>query len=179
VQKMQWVGIIVFVVFIISAWLLITAFLGRSDYFKLRSVESKGAADRSLSAVRSEILTNYKDRNIFGIDLKVIAAGLEPRYPDARDIAVKRVLPDKLCIELTFRKPVAVLSNGRDLVVDRDGVILVNRDLSSMGDLPVIKGVDARYAGRFRKKCESSNLRAALELVEIIKRTRRVWTPAI
>ena len=172
VQKVQWISMIVFIVFIVSAWFLTTAFLEKSDYFRLRSVESKGAADKNLVAVRNEILADYKDKNIFKIDLKAISSGLEPRYPDAKEIIVKRLLPDKLFITLNFRKPVAILSNGRNFPVDRDGVILVNRDLSSMGDLPVIKGVDAKYAGRFRKRSESSNLKAALELVDIIKRTR-------
>lgn len=172
VQKMQWIGVIVFIIFIVSAWLLTTAFLGRSDYFRLRYVEPKGAADRSLIVVRNEILADYKDKNIFKIDLKAIASGLEPRYPDAKDIVVKMVLPDKLSISLSFRKPVAILSSGRNFPVDSDGVILVNRDLSRLGDLPVIKGVDAKYAGRFRKRCESRNLKAALELVDVIKRTK-------
>lgn len=169
---MQWIGVIVFIIFIVSAWLLTTAFLGRSDYFRLRYVEPKGAADRSLIVVRNEILADYKDKNIFKIDLKAIASGLEPRYPDAKDIVVKMVLPDKLSISLSFRKPVAILSSGRNFPVDSDGVILVNRDLSRLGDLPVIKGVDAKYAGRFRKRCESRNLKAALELVDVIKRTK-------
>ena len=172
VHKIQWIGMIVFIVFIVSAWLLITAFLERSDYFRLRYVEPRGAEDRSLAAIREEILADYKDKNIFKIDLKAIAKGLEPRYPDAKDIIVKRIMPDKIFIALSFRKPVAILSSGRNFPVDRDGVILVNRDLSILVDLPVIKGVDAKYAGRFRKRCESSNLRAALELVDIIKRTR-------
>lgn len=172
VQKVHWIGLIIFVVFVALIWLLTTAFLERSDYFRLRSVELRGAADKSLLAVRSEILATYKDRNIFKIDLKAIAVGLEPRYPDARDIIVKRALPDKLLIDLTFRKPVAILSNGRNFPIDKDGVVLVNRDLSRLGDLPVIKGVDVKYAGRFKKKCESSSLRSALELVDIIKRTK-------
>lgn len=172
VQKIQWIGMIVFIVFMVSAWILIAAFLERSDYFRLRSVESKGAADKSLVSIRNEILANYKDKNIFKIDLKAISGGLEPRYPDAKDIIVKRILPDKLLISLSFRKPVAILSNGRNFLVDRDGVILVNRDISSMGDLPAIKGVDPKYAGRFRKRCESANLKAALELIDTIKRTK-------
>jgi hypothetical protein len=172
VQKTQWIGAIVFIIFIVSAWLLAKAFLERSDYFRLRYVEAKGAADRSLVIIRNDILANHKDKNIFKIDLKAIAGSLEPRYPDAKDITVNRVLPDKLSVSLSFRKPVAILNNGRNFPVDRDGVILVNRDLSSMGDLPIIKGVDAKYAGRFRKRCESSNLRAALELVDTIRKTR-------
>jgi Cell division septal protein len=172
VQKAQWIGIIVFIVFIVLAWLLTVAFLERSDYFRLRAVEAKGAAEASLSAMKNEILSENKNKNIFKIDIKAIARGLEPRYPDAKDVIVKRLLPDKLLIGLNFRKPVAILMDGRNFPVDRDGVILVNRDLSSLGDLPAIKGVDAKYAGGFRKRCESSNLKAALDLADIIKKTR-------
>lgn len=172
VRKTQWIGLAVFITFMVSAWFLTMAFLQRSGYFRLKAVESRGAADSSLASIRDEILAGHKDKNIFRIDLKAIAEGLEPRYPDAKDIIVNRVLPDKLLVVLNFRKPVAVLSNGRKFPVDRDGVILVNRGLSGLDDLPVIKGVDIRYAGRFRKRCESDNLRAALELVDIIKRTR-------
>lgn len=172
VRKTQLMGVVVIAAFIISAWFLAAAFLDRSDYFRLRFVEPKGAAQSSLAAIRNETLANHKGKNIFRIDLKAIAAGLEPRYPDAKEIIVTRALPDKLCINLNFRKPVAILNNGRNLPVDRDGVILVNRDISILGDLPVIKGIDAKYAGRFRKKCESRNLKAALELVEIINKTK-------
>ncbi len=172
VKKAQWIGMVVLIAFLVSAYLLTAAFLSRSDYFKLRSVEASGAANRSLAVIRSEILANYKGDNIFKIDLKAIATGLEPRYPDAKDIIVKRVLPDKLFIFLSFRKPVAILSDGRNYPVDKDGVILVNRDLANLGDLPVIKGVQAKYAGRFKKRCESRNLKAALELVDIVKRAR-------
>lgn len=172
IKKMQWFGMIILIIFIISAWILVTKFLENSNYFRLRSVEARGAADISLAVIKNEILENHKDKNIFKIDIKAIAGNLEPRYPDAKDIIVKRMLPDKLFVDLSFRKPVALLNNGRNFPVDRDGVILVNRDLLSVGDLPVIKGVDPKYAGRFRKRCESRNLKAALELIDIIKNTR-------
>jgi cell division septal protein FtsQ len=148
------------------------AFLEKSDYFRLRFVDVKGAADKSLTGIKNELLAGYKNRNIFKVDLKAISRSLEPRYPDAKDIVVKRTLPDKLSIDLNFRKPVAVLSNGRNFPVDDEGVVLVNRDMAGLGDLPVIKGVNVKSAGRFGKKCESSNLRAALELVDIIKKAR-------
>jgi len=172
VSQMQWIGMIVSIILIVLAWFFIASFLSRSDYFKLKSVEVRGAADKSLVVIRNEILGNYKDKNIFSIDIKAIAAGLEPKYPDAKDIIVRRSLPDKLFIFLNFRRPVAILANVRNFPVDRDGVILVNRDISGLEDLPLIKGVDARYAGGFRKRCASNSLKAALELIDIIKRTR-------
>ena len=165
-------GIIVLVVSIVLIWVLIKAFLERSDYFRLRSVDAKGASEMSLISIRSGLLRSYKDVNIFKINLSAIAKSLEPRYPDAKDIIIKRALPDKLLIELNFRKPVAILSNGHNYPVDREGVILVNRDPAKLGDLPVIKGVDLKYALKVHSKNESRNLSAALQLLDEIKKAR-------
>lgn len=166
------VGIIVLIVFIVLAWVLTAAFFEKSDYFKLKSVEAKGALGASLSPAENELIKYYKGANIFRVDLKAIARYLEPQYPDARDIIVKRELPDKLLVEFNFRKPVAILSNGQNYPVDREGVILVNRDTARLSGLPVIKGVDPKYAGKPHKQNESRNLKAALSLLEEIKKAR-------
>jgi cell division septal protein FtsQ len=165
-------GISVIIGFIILAWVLIAAFLERSDYFKIRSVEARGASEPNLIAIRSELLRYYKDKNIFKIDIRYIAKGFEGQYPDAKYIAVKRVLPDKLLVDLTFRRPVALLTNGKYYPVDRSGVILVNMDPMKTPDLPRIIGVDIRLAGRPHKKNESKELEAALSLIDEIKKAR-------
>ncbi|MBI5123821.1 MAG: hypothetical protein HZA72_00190 [Candidatus Omnitrophica bacterium] len=165
-------GIIILIIFAAFVLVLAKAFLERSDYFRLKSVEAKGAAETSLVSMRSELLSRYKDRNIFKIDIKSIASGLEPRYPDAKDIVVKRVLPDKLLVDLKFRRPCALLSNGTMFPVDREGVVLVNMDPSRPKGLPVIKGVDHKLAGRAHKRCASAGLLAALDLLDEIRRAR-------
>ena len=165
-------GMIVLIVFIIFSWVLITAFLERSDYFMLRSVEARGASEISLISIRSDLLRHYKDNNIFKINLTAIAKSLELRYPDAKDIIVNRALPDKLLVELNFRSPVAILSNGLLLPIDGEGFILVNRDPARLGGLPVISGVNPKYAGKLHKKNESKNLEAALKLLDEIKKAR-------
>lgn len=154
------------------AWVLVTAFLERSDYFRLRSVESKGAVEASLAAVKNDILRQYRDRNIFKIDIKAVARYLEPKYPDAKDITVKRVLPDKLLIDLKFRRPVALLGNGQVYPIDRDGVILVNINSMKLKGFPIIKGIDPRLAGKPHKKNESKGLLVALSLLDEIKKMR-------
>ena len=163
-------GIIVLIVFVVLAWVLTTAFLEKSDYFRLKSVEVKSSAGANFISMKDELLRRYRDNFIFRINLNAIARSIEPQYPDARDIIVKRVLPDKLLVELNFRKPVAILSNGQNYPVDREGVILVNRDTAALGGLPIIKGVDPRHAGKLHKKNESKNLEAALTLLDEIKR---------
>lgn len=164
--------IAVLVVSLILAWVLIKAFLEKSDYFRLRAVDTKGASEASLIALKNDILRQYKDKNIFLVDIKAMAAGLEPKYPDAKEITVKRILPDKLLVSMNFRKPVALLSNGQVYPIDREGVILVNINSMKLNSLPVIKGIDPRLAGKPNKKNRSRNLLIALNLLDEIKKTR-------
>ena len=167
------IGIIaVSAVSVALAWVLVTAFLERSDYFRLKSVDVKGASEASLIGVKSDLLKQYKDKNIFRVEIGAIAQGLEPKYPDAKDIIVKRVLPDKILVDLRFRRPVALLGNGQIYPVDNEGVILVNLNSMKMKDFPLIRGIDPRLAGKPHKKNSSRNLAVALDLLNEIKRTR-------
>lgn len=164
--------IVVSVASVVLVWILVTAFLERSDYFRLKSVDAKGAAETSLAGMKNDLLRQYKDKNIFRIDIKAIAKNIEPKYPDASSIIVKRVLPDKLLVDLKFRKPVALLGNGQVYPIDREGVILVNINSMKLKDFPIIKGIDPRLAGKPHKKNESKNLLLALDLLDEIKRAR-------
>jgi cell division protein FtsQ len=166
------VVIIVSFVFVILLSLLIKAFFEKSDYFRLRAVDTKGAAEAGLAVIKNDILKQYKDRNIFKIDLKAIAGSLEPKYPDAKEILVKRSLPDKLIVDLRFRRPVALLGGIQTYPIDREGVILVNINSMKLKDFPIIRGIDPRLAGKAHKKNESKNLLIALDLLDEIKRTR-------
>lgn len=164
--------IIVSIVSLSLVWVLVTAFLERSDYFRLNNVDAKGAQEASLIGMRGDILKQYKDRNIFKLNLTAIAESIEPKYPDAKQIIVKRVLPDKLLIDMTFRKPVALLGNGQVYPIDREGVILVNINSMKLKDFPIIRGIDPRLAGKTHKKNGSRNLLIALDLLDEIKRTK-------
>ncbi len=164
--------IIVSIISVILAWVIVTAFLDRSDYFRVRSIDAKGASEASLTIIKNELLKYYKDKNIFKIDLGYAVKSLEPKYPDAKDIIVKRVLPDKLLVDIRFRKPVALLGNGQYYPVDREGVILVNVGSVKSSNLPIIKGIDMRLAGKPHKKNESKALNSALNLIDEIRKKR-------
>lgn len=165
-------GISVVVFSLILAWVLVAAFLNRSDYFKIRNIEVKGAQGAGFSVVSANLLKHYKNKNIFKVNIGNIAGELEPQYPDARDIFVKRALPDKLIVDFRFRKPAAILDDGQYHLVDREGVVLVNMDPAKLKNLVVIRGVAERQAGRAKKKNESRALTAALDLIDEIKRAR-------
>ena len=128
---------LVILVFISVAILLVRAFLYRSDYFRVRSVETGGyiTDPKTAISVNVRLLNLHKGKNIFSVNLKNAAASLENSYPDARDVVVKISLPDKLAVNMNFRVPVAIVRNGRDCPIDEDRCILINTNPAQMSTL--------------------------------------------
>jgi cell division septal protein FtsQ len=160
------------VVLAFSALLCLAAVFSLSlinlDYFRLRAVETHGAA--GISFKPEEILSLYRGRNIFSVDIKAIADNIASKYPDARDVLVKRKLPDSLCISITLRKPVALIKDEKYYPVDSDGVILPNADASLWQKLPVITGVSVK--DRSGRRFESRPLKVAFELIGEMEKLR-------
>lgn len=164
----------VLVIFIVVVFALGRAFIYRSDYFRLRAVETREAFldHKSIMMINNKVLESYKGRNVFNIDLKYIAGSLWRAYPDAKDIAVRISLPDKLTINMKFRKPVAMVKGEKLYPIDEEGFVLPSVNPAMLTDLPVIEGVSIRYDERRGKKSSSVNLKLALELLRDIKESR-------
>ena len=160
------VTVVITAVFILTAFLLAKAFLYRSDYFKVRTIETREALldQKTMIGVNNQLLNLYKGRNIFSIDLKYISRSLQASYPAAKEVIVRSSLPDRLVILMKFRRAVALVKNlNRSYVIDEDGVALPGADINTMKDLPVIEGI---------KKFDARNLRLALDLLKEIKKAR-------
>jgi len=172
VQKI--LNVVVLIIFIAVLFILGRAFIYRSDYFRLRAVETKEAFldHKSILMINNKILESYKGRNVFNLDLKYIAGSLWRSYPDAKDIVVKISLPDKLTINMKFRKPVAMVKGEKLYPIDEEGFVLPSVNPAMLTDLPVIDGVSIRYDERRGKKSSSVNLKLALLLLRDIKESR-------
>jgi cell division septal protein FtsQ len=168
------INVLVAAILLFVVFLLAKAFLYRSDYFRLRAVETKNSFldQRTIFSINNQLLTTYKNRNVFGIKLKNIAESLQRSYPDAKEVVVRVVLPDKLAVDLKFRRPVAMVRNGKYYAIDEEGFVLPSVDVAPLKDLPVIEGIDIRYDEKKGKKSSSMNLRLALELLKNIKEAR-------
>ena len=167
-------GAIVIIIFIISAFLLIKAFLRRSDYFKVRNIDLRSVFldQRSLAFTHHQLWSLYKGKNIFTVNLKSAAASLQDTDPDAKDVVVRIAPPDKLVVDMKFRKPVAIVRSTKDYPVDEDGFVLSSIAAGQyLKDLPVIEGVYIKYEERRGKKSVSKNLKLALELLSEIKKS--------
>ena len=162
----------VFVILVIVVTLLVQAFLYRSDYFNLRAVETRETAldNQSMVYIDSKVLSSYKGRNIFTIDLKGIADFLRGVFPDARKVMVRLALPDKIVMTIQFRRPVALVKGSRYYPVDNEGVVLQNANSKLFKFLPVIEGVRIRPNARTAVRgVPYRNLRFALELLDEIR----------
>ncbi len=162
----------VIIIFIVVASVCVKAFLYRSDYFRLRAVETKAAfLDQRISLmISNQVLSAHKARNVFKINLKYIAQSIQGLYGDVKDVVVRIALPDKLIVTLKLRKPVALVRNAKYYPIDEEGVVLPGMGrVEALKDLPIIEGVDMRYVSR---RGAPVNLKLALELLKDIKAAR-------
>ena len=140
-------------------------------YFKLSGIE---VIDRSRAippeAIKKE-LRMYEGRNIFDIDIDSISSRIKSGHPVIKKAVVKRVLPNRLEIDIIPRVPVAKIKDRRYYFpVDEDGMVL-SPELKS-GKLPVIIGLSMWLRPRVGEKLKSGQLRKAFSLIDALKKRK-------
>lgn len=86
------------------------------------------------------------DRNLMRLDLDRLRRSLE-LIPWVKTVVVRRVLPDKLMIDIEEREPVAFARVAQGtLLIDGEGILLENNPENlSQSDFPVILGMESGY----------------------------------
>lgn len=122
------------------------SFLLASEHFNVTEIE---VIDQELD-VEGYIFANIEDNpNIFKIDLEMIADNIEYKHSDIQKAIVKRELPNKLVVEVLFRRPVAQIALGETrgnyqnksfFTVNKDGYILTDLGRRPKRKLPIIYG---------------------------------------
>ncbi|MCK4993571.1 MAG: cell division protein FtsQ/DivIB [Candidatus Omnitrophica bacterium] len=122
------------------------SFLLASEYFNVTEIE---VVDQELD-VEGYVFANIENNpNIFKVDLKMVADDIEYRYSDIQKAIVKRELPNKLVVEVLFRRPVAQIAVGATranyqeenfFTVNKDGYILSELGQRAKKRLPIIYG---------------------------------------
>jgi len=165
----------VLIIFVIVIFILARAFLTRSDYFRLRTIETRSPASETgmMPSIKYDQLLNlYKGRNIFTVDLNSIVRFFEDAYPDGKEIRAYIVLPDKIIVSLRCRWPAAFLKGERAYIIDNEGYILSGMYTNSLKNLPVIEGINTQPGERVGRKFTSANLKTTLELLKEIKKSK-------
>lgn len=137
--------------------------LKNSDYFKIKDIiVNKGKEGFDFS-----YLVGY---NMFALDLKKESSRISELYPSCSNIRLIRVLPNRLFIGFTDRKPLAYVKLYRYFCVDRDSVLLDAQGALPELELPVILGLETKIFGaKAGKQYNIKELTLALNIIREVK----------
>ncbi|MFH1061613.1 MAG: FtsQ-type POTRA domain-containing protein [Candidatus Omnitrophota bacterium] len=151
----------------------LNSFLFASDYFNVSEIE---VLDKNPDKIDYPLARIDDQANIFRIDLGQIADNVEQEYYDIQKAIVKRVLPNKLVIEVLRRRPIAQIKVKENRQSEKtEHFFLVNKEAYILADigsrkrkaLPVILGAELSAqeieVGRAYPK---TNLVCALDFLE-------------
>lgn len=133
---------------VILVWLLGVALLYSvyhvvfvQPYFEVKTIEVSGDMNR-LPPDQIRVLAQIPEHsNLFSTRVSVIKQRiLKDKW--VKDLAVRRMLPDKLAIFVTEYKPVAIVNLDRLYFVDDEGTIFKEVEAEDPKDYPVLTGLD-------------------------------------
>lgn len=152
------------VIFVLIA--AIYLFLGNSRYFKLDTIE---VIDKSHATAleAGDLLSMYKGRNIFGIDIDSLSSQIKRDAPTIKHAIVKRVLPNKLEIDIIPRVPIAKIKSHGYFPIDRTGMVL-SPEIKT-GKLPIIMGFSIWLNPKVGTKLENPQVRNAFLLIDALE----------
>ena len=137
---------IIGLVFFVWISINIRSFLFASEYFNVNEIE---IIDKYSDAIDYPLARIKKNPNIFKVDLGGISQNLERENSHIQKAIVKRILPNKLLIEVLWRTPIAQLAipannSSSDKYffysVNNDSYILANWGIRRKKGFPVIVG---------------------------------------
>lgn len=148
------------------------AFLLASEYFNVTEIE---VIDQEPNVLEYSLARIKDNPNIFKIDLGMIADNIEYEHSDIQKAIVKRVLPNKLVVEVLRKRPVAQIAIGLTrqnsyaenfFTVNKDGYILSELGRRPRRNLPVIYGCNlASEEIELGHSYAYSNLKYALDFL--------------
>ncbi|MFH1094479.1 MAG: cell division protein FtsQ/DivIB [Candidatus Omnitrophota bacterium] len=151
------------------------SFLHASEYFNITEIE---VVDQEPDVVEYSLARIKDNPNIFKVDLERIADNIEYEHSDIQKAIVKRVLPNKLIIEVLRRRPVAQIAVGLSrqdqeadnfFAVNKDGYILSDIGGRPNKNLPVIYGCNlASSEIETGHSYAYSNLKYALDFLKLL-----------
>jgi len=141
-------------------------FFVNSPYFKLETIE---VIDRSQVNVVNvdELLSTYKGRNIFSIDINSLSAQIKSDAVFIKHAIVKRILPNKLEIEIVGRIPIAKLKSHKYFPIDRTGMVLPPD--TKTGKLPIIMGLSMWLRPKVGMELNNPQIESAFLLIDALR----------
>lgn len=107
------------------------------DHLRLSRVEVRPRTEPECFRVESEA-SRYLSANLLALDTALLAARIKS-LPWIKDARIRKSFPSTLRIDMTVRKPMAVLDRGPLFLVDEEGVLLGPADAAAADALPVLR----------------------------------------
>lgn len=165
-------GLLVGFGFLTGAAALVGGFvLVRPDLMLVENVEFVGN-DRAQVASLRHLSDIRNGTTIWAADVEKARVGVE-RHPWVRSARARAVFPDTVRIEITERRPVALLRTDALYYIDETGEVFLEVEGDDL-DYPVISGVDAELAAR-HPDLPRLAVRDALALIDELDRKGLVF----
>ncbi|MFH1655105.1 MAG: cell division protein FtsQ/DivIB [Candidatus Omnitrophota bacterium] len=152
----------------LSLSLGVLKFLKNSSYFDIKQII---CSDIERQSELKRVL-DLKEKNIFSLDLKAVSEKLQSEYPQAAQIVISRIFPDKLLIEFRERAPFAKFQlSNQDFVIDNEAVVLDCPRDYDRDRLTTLKGLNITFKDlKPGQKLRLKNVSLALDLLGLINR---------
>ncbi len=132
-------GIVILAVTTVLASAAFVVSIVRSPYFRVRDVEVRGTT-RISSAQVMKLIGWPKPQSIFEIPMRQIEAALN-RNPWVERALARRKFPDRLIVDVTERKPRAVVHLEHLFYVDQEGVVFKRVTKGDGLNFPIVTGL--------------------------------------
>ena len=145
--------------------------LYHSPRFDIAITEINGLQQISQNQVLLKISElAHPDRNLVRLDLDRLRRNLE-LIPWVKTVVVRRVLPDKLIVDIEERQPVAFARVGQEtLLIDEEGTLLENNpEQLSQADFPVILGMESGFTPEILRR-NRERIELYLQLIGALNR---------
>jgi cell division septal protein FtsQ len=143
-------------------------FFNNSRFFSVKEILINDEGRYAAWGGERKLKELYVNRNIFSLDLREMELWIRQQAPQLKTVVIRRVMPDRIEVDLISREPFAFIDTAGGLIIDKDGVVL-NRGKNKYG-LAEIKGI--RYffnAPRNGEKIDNPMLENALRLLDGLK----------
>jgi cell division septal protein FtsQ len=157
-------AVIIFVVISGGVFYGLWQFFHNDQFFKIREISINEEGNYSLWEDKGRIKELYMGRNIFSISPKELEILIKSEAPQLKAAVIRRVMPDRLEIDVIPRRPVAFIDSG-DLIIDGEAVVL---SAGTDGkDLARVKGIGFFFLRpKVGERIENAMLFRALMLLE-------------
>lgn len=147
-------------VFIAAVCFYVVFALGKSGFFTIREIKVRD--NRPIE------IPGLTGRNIFSVDLRKKALSAMRRYPRYCRIRIYRVLPDRIYVDFSERKPLACIKCEHPVLVDESGFLFPLPEGTQAGqDLPVIEGLGGKLGlSSYGKRQSFAQLQLALSVIK-------------